>query len=69
MNLLDAPTTYQPSTAMASGVIVFQERPMSVGSNPIHCLCPQCHQQIITRVDYVIYSVKIERICFLHSII
>ncbi len=32
---------------------IIQARPISVGSNPVHCFCPQCHQQIITRVDYV----------------
>ena len=69
MNLLDAPTTYQPSPVMASGATIFQARAVQVGSNPIHCICPQCHQQIITRVDYVCL-VKIKRMfLFLHFLI
>lgn len=38
---------------MASGATMIQPRPIQVGHNAVHCICPHCHQQIITRVDYV----------------
>ena len=33
--------------------MLVQARSVQVGSNPIHCICSNCRQQIITRVDYV----------------
>jgi len=44
---------------MAAGTTIVQTRPIQVGHSPVRCICPQCHQQIITRVDYVcINSIK-----------
>ncbi len=63
-NFLDVQTTYQQAPAMAAGTTIIQTRPIQVGHNPVHCICPQCHQQIITRVDYVCIN-EIEKI-FIH---
>ncbi len=46
---------------MAAGPTIYQARAIQVGSHPVHCICPQCHQQIITRVDHVYFD-KLERI-------
>ena len=48
---LDEPTTYQQTPLISSnpGVIV-QSR---FGRNPVHCVCPQCHQQIVTHIAHV----------------
>lgn len=27
--------------------------PVRIGRHPVHCICPQCHQQIVTYVNYV----------------
>ena len=27
--------------------------PIRIGFDPIHCICSQCHRQIITQVDRV----------------
>ena len=43
---------------MLAGTTFVQARSVQVGSNPIHCICPQCRQQIITRVDYVCFHRK-----------
>ncbi len=65
--LIDGQTTYQQVPVMAPGTTIIQARPLQLGSNPIHCICPQCHQQIVTRVDHVCLN-EIERI-FIHFII
>jgi hypothetical protein len=51
---------------MAAGPTIIHTRSVKVGHNPLQCICPQCHQQIVTRVDHVCTS-KIEKIfnCFL----
>jgi hypothetical protein len=49
---------------MAARATIVQTRPVQVGHNPVHCICPQCHQQIITRVDHVCIN-EIETI-FIH---
>ncbi|CAF1367913.1 unnamed protein product [Adineta steineri] len=43
---------YQQAPVMMSGPTVIQAHAVKVGHNPVHCICPQCHQQIVTRVDY-----------------
>jgi hypothetical protein len=44
------------------GQPVFQQAPLmanaqmntiSVGRKPVHCICPQCHQQIVTTMNHV----------------
>lgn len=54
-------TAYQQAPVMMAGPTIIQTSPGYVGHNPVHCICPQCHQQIITRVEYVRMN-KIERI-------
>ena len=47
---LDTPTTYAPPPRSP---MVVQTQSVRVGHHPVHCFCPYCHQQIVTRVDYV----------------
>ncbi|CAF4410710.1 unnamed protein product, partial [Rotaria socialis] len=52
----DAPNysqaSYQQVPVSPSGTILVRTHSVHVGRNPINCVCPQCHQQIMTRVDY-----------------
>jgi hypothetical protein len=54
MNFLDSQTTYQqqaPLLAVNPGML--QPGAVRFGGNPVHCVCPHCHSQIITGVDRV----------------
>ncbi|CAF0866166.1 unnamed protein product [Rotaria sp. Silwood1] len=44
--------TYQQVPVSAPGPILVGTHIVQLGRNPIHCICPHCHQQIVTRVDY-----------------
>ena len=50
---LDAPTTYQPVPVLVENSAAFPGRSIQIGRHPVHCVCPQCHQQIVTYVNYV----------------
>ncbi|CAF1338282.1 unnamed protein product [Adineta ricciae] len=46
-------TTYPVSPSMMQpSQTVIRPGNIQVGHNPVHCICPQCHQQIVSRVDY-----------------
>ena len=48
------PTYQQQQThAVFTGVTAVPTHPIRIGRSPVQCICPRCHQQIITRVDYV----------------
>jgi hypothetical protein len=63
-NFLDDRTAYQQGPIILTEPTVIQTRPAYVGRNPVHCICPQCHQQIVSRVEYVCIN-TMERI-FIH---
>lgn len=53
---------------MMGGPTIIQTRAVQVGHNPMHCICPQCHQQIVSRVDYVCINATKDLKSFLHSL-
>ena len=62
----------QQAPVMMAGPTIVHAHPVQVGHNPVHCFCPQCHQQIVSRVDYVRIN-KIEKyflsfLIYLHRI-
>jgi hypothetical protein len=52
-HFLDGPTAYQQIPSMAAGPTIVQSRTVQVGHHAVHCICPRCHQQIVTLVNYV----------------
>ena len=47
--------SYQQSPVMGAALppAGVQMRAVRFGRDPVHCICPNCRQQIVTRVDYV----------------
>ena len=49
--------SYQQSPVMGAAAAAppagVQMRTVRFGRDPVHCICPNCRQQVVTRVDYV----------------
>ena len=50
---LDNQTTYQQGPVMGEGPRVVPAHAVHVGRRPIHCICPQCHQQVVSYTNHV----------------
>ncbi|CAF3610542.1 unnamed protein product [Rotaria sordida] len=44
--------SYQQVPVTEARPILVGAHAVPLGRNPIHCICPHCHQQVVTRVDY-----------------